>query len=82
MNRAYIQLTEDEMQKVNGGGIAGAAAGYVIGVGVGAVAAISVGITSARSGDSRKMTGRAVLTTFTSSVITCTVVGACATGVF
>lgn len=75
-------LEEKDLQEVNGGGVAGAAVGYVAGVLVGTFACIGVGIASAAAGDSRSMTTKAIFTTFIGSIITGTVIGGCVTGVF
>ena len=80
METTFNELNSNETFDINGGGIVGAAVGYVVGVHVGAVGCAVACIDSVRSGSSGRDAAKAGITVFAGSVITCTVVGACATG--
>lgn len=71
-------VSDNEMVLIDGGGLAGAAAGYIVGVAVGGIAAAVCYCQT--KGDAKQNT--AVMTTFTSAVISCTAIGAAATGIF
>lgn len=76
-----IELKNDELQDINGGGLLGAVVGYAAGVVVGGIAGVAVGIGCVATGESASMTGKAVLTVFAGGVICGTAIGACATGI-
>ena len=75
----FIDISEKELIEINGGGIAGAAAGYLIGVVAGGIGAIIVYCDKDTRGDSKQ--NAAALTVFTSCVLACTTIGACSTGI-
>lgn len=76
----FENVTRSESLAVNGGGLAGAAIGYIIGVCVGGIAAACVYRDPDTKGDPNQ--GKAAITAFTSAVVTCTTIGAVSTGIF
>lgn len=77
----FNELDTYELEYLNGGGIVGAAVGYLAGLAVGTVGCAVACIDSSRSGSSGRDAAKAGLTVFVGSVVTGTVIGACATGV-
>lgn len=75
----FSNISKDELELINGGGLAGAAAGYLVGVVVGGILAVAVCCDKGTQGSPNQ--GSAVMTVFTSAVITCTTIGAAATGI-
>lgn len=78
----FNELRKEELVDLNGGGAAGAAVGYLVGLGVGAVGCVVACVDSKNSGSSGIDAAKAGATVFVGSVITCTAIGACATGIF
>jgi|GEM_PF-3528507 hypothetical protein len=81
MRNTFVDLDINETSDVNGGGIVGAAAGYVIGNVVGAGLMVVSYYDAKRSGSSNDDAMKAALTVYGGTVITCTVVGGVATGI-
>ena len=77
--KELVTLNENEKLLVNAGGLVGAAAGYSIGVGVGAAGVVATCI--ACRNEDKDMALKAAVTVFTGSVVTCTAIGAAATGI-
>lgn len=76
----FQSVSEFELRNIDGGGLVGAVTGYIVGVCVGGIAAATVYADSDTQGSRNQ--GKAAMAAFTSAVISCTAIGAAATGIF
>lgn len=72
----FTEINENELERVNGGGLFGAVAGYAIGCYIGAIVGATCSWISKKCGDSAKVSTDVGLTAAAATVAVFTFVGA------